>query len=92
MSKNGIDRRHCKWPLGTEVKVLTVTGYLTGKINRHTQENPNECGVCFDEVVDMGTLNGVRYCHPVPFSCIKSVNRVKLKLPWYKDYPYNLVK
>lgn len=93
MSINGIDHRHCKWPLGLDVFVLTPQGYRAGRIHRHTKERPNVCDVCFAEVVDMGDANGVRYCHPVAFRNIKPAYKpVRLSRPWYKEPPYKMVK
>lgn len=88
MSHNGIDHRHCKWPLSTVVWVLTPDGYVEGSINRHEKDHPNRCDVAFHKTVDMGDANGRRYCHAIPFRNIRPVDRVKLSMPWYKESPH----
>lgn len=89
MSKNGIDHRHCKWPLGTQVLVRTPQGYLRGTINRHQTavRCRHGCDVAFEEIVDLGDGNGARYCHHIPFRSMRRVNplTVRPKRPWYKS-------
>lgn len=91
MSRKGIDRRHCKWPLGHKVWVLTPDGYLEGSIHRHQRERPNGCDVCFSRLVDLGDLNGARSCHYFPFRSLRRSDpwAVRLKRPWYREDPYN---
>ena len=94
-SKNGIDHRHCKWPLGTLVWVKTPQGYMEGRVNRHLTHPRyiDKCDIAFVELVDMGDANGVRYCHAVPFRNIKpKEKKVRSKRPWYKESPYDKVK
>jgi len=86
MSRQGIDHRHCKWPLGTEVFVLTPQGYKRGKIHRHPRDYRHGADVSFNECVDFGNLNGNRFCHPIPFRSMRRVNpeAPRLKSPWYR--------
>lgn len=94
MSKNGIDRRHCKWPLGTEVMTLTPEGYLRGKVSRHISDYLDCCDINFEQVVDMGTANGRRFCHPIPFRSLRRVNPSEPRpaRPWYKEPPYDKLR
>lgn len=93
MSKNGIDHRHCKWPLGTIVWVLVEQDYLEGRINRHLKRYVDKCDIAFVEPVDLGDANGLRYCHAIPFRNIKpKEKKVRQKLPWYKQSPYHKIK
>jgi hypothetical protein len=87
VSKNGIDHRHCKWPLGTEVWALTPNGYLKGRVNRHTRQEPDHCDVAFDQVVDMGNSNGSRFCHVFPFRSLRRAEPQASRpaKPWYKE-------
>jgi len=73
-------RKHRKWPLGMTVMVKTPAGYQQGRIFKHWRIDENEHGasVEFPSVVDMGDANGVRYCHEIPFRCMKPVRKVVL--------------
>ncbi len=88
MSRHGIDHRHCKWPLGMTVMVKTPGGYMQGKVNRHQKTDRrcrHGCDIAFEVVVDLGDRNGSRFCHHIPFRCIKPVGPVKRpSMPWYK--------
>lgn len=88
MSRNGIDHRHCKWPLGAAVWVLTPDGYLKGAVNRHETEYPNRCDVAFEVPVDMGDANGRRFCHPIPFRMMRRDDPTSKRPtePWYKKF------
>jgi len=86
MSKNGIDHRHCKWPLGMTVLVKTPCGYLAGTVFKHDRAWRHCCTVDFKrQLVNMGDANGERYCHNIPFRNLKPVGEVKRPTkPWYK--------
>lgn len=87
MSHNGIDHRHCKWSLGTRVATLTPEGYLEGKICRHEKHRKHGCDIEFSSVVDMGTANGARFCHFIPFRSLRRLDPSALRqsVPWYKS-------
>lgn len=70
-----ITKRHRKWPLGTVVMVKTPNGGLLGHVSRHMRQEGTRAhaDVTFLHPVDMGTANGKRYSHPIPFRCMKKV-------------------
>lgn len=51
MSKNGIDHKHCKWPLGLWVMVMTDVGYIQGRIHKHDRSLGDGAWVDFSPVV-----------------------------------------
>jgi hypothetical protein len=69
--------KHRKWPLGTEVMVLTPQGYLKGNLHKHWRitEAQASATVEFPCVVDMGDANGRRTSHLIPFRNMKPVSK-----------------
>jgi hypothetical protein len=80
------NRKHRKWPLGMPVLVKTPAGYLRGRIFKHWRIDENEHGasVEFPGIVDMGDANGARYCHEIPFRCMKPVKVSELSDSLFK--------
>jgi len=86
----GIDHRHNKWPLGQRVGTHINSWYVEGKVNKHGPELKHSCWVAFDVVVDKRDGNGARFCHIIPFRCMKKLHPIipRTKKPWYKTGIY----
>lgn len=87
MSKHGIDHKHCKWPLGLRVTVMTPQGYLRGKVHKHDRGWKHECSIDFSpNLVDLDG-RGLRYCGYVPFRSIRpDPGQERPTEPWYAKY------
>jgi hypothetical protein len=80
-------KRHRKWPLGTVVIVDTPTGKRMASISRHMRQEGNraQADVTFPECIDLGTANGYRLSHPIPFRCMKKATVLAGISYWYNE-------
>jgi hypothetical protein len=100
MSRNGIDHRHCKWPLGLKVMVKTEQGYMEGRIHKNDSRAPHKAWVTFPVCVTMQgrddngrmfklcqccTEPHARFGHVIPFRNMKPLpGQVRPDQPWYR--------
>jgi hypothetical protein len=80
-----MDRKHCKWPLGLKVMVLTNIGYIQGRILKHDRRMGPEAWIDFSpHLVNMDD-HGDRHTAIIPFRSMKPLpGQDRPKIPWYR--------